>query len=172
MLIALTGLPGVGKTMLAEALGIALPACVVSVDPIEAAMWRAGVPRSAPTGKAAYSVAGSIAESQLRLGGDVVVDAANTADEPRQMWAMLARGYGTPLQVVEVVCSDERLHRHRVVHRERLVGGFPLPTWDRVERVRESYSPWPGDRLVVDSAEDFETTVRTAVRRLGEGVAA
>lgn len=88
------------------------------------------------------------------------------------MWDLLARGYDTPLQVVEVVCSDERLHRRRVQKRERIIGDFPLPTWDRVERVRETYVPWPVDRLVVDSADPFETSVRTAVRRLTEGVPA
>lgn len=42
MLIAMVGLPGVGKSSVAEALGRKLNAPVVSVDPIEAAMWRAG----------------------------------------------------------------------------------------------------------------------------------
>jgi adenylylsulfate kinase-like enzyme len=47
MLIAMAGLPGAGKSSVAEALGRKLTAPVVSVDPIEAAMWRAGV---APSG--------------------------------------------------------------------------------------------------------------------------
>ena len=43
MLIVLAGLPGAGKSHLAGRLGRALGAAVVSVDPIEAALWRAGV---------------------------------------------------------------------------------------------------------------------------------
>ncbi len=50
MLIAVAGLPGVGKSSVAEALGRELRAPVVSVDPIEAAMRRAGVGRAQPTG--------------------------------------------------------------------------------------------------------------------------
>ncbi|WP_326696030.1 hypothetical protein OG909_01045 [Streptomyces sp. NBC_01754] len=47
MLIAMAGLSGAGKGSVAEALGHKLTAPVVSVDPIEAAMWRAGM--AAPT---------------------------------------------------------------------------------------------------------------------------
>ncbi|MFF1344342.1 AAA family ATPase [Streptomyces sp. NPDC058290] len=53
MLIAMAGLPAAGKSSVAQELGRALPAAVVSVDPIEAAMWRAGVERAQPTGLAA-----------------------------------------------------------------------------------------------------------------------
>jgi len=45
MLILMSGLPGVGKSALAHELGRLLPACVLSVDPIEAAMWRSGLRR-------------------------------------------------------------------------------------------------------------------------------
>ncbi|MEV5321784.1 AAA family ATPase [Streptomyces sp. NPDC052687] len=55
MLIVMAGLPAAGKSSVAEGLGRALPAAVVSVDPVEAAMWRAGVDRGQPTGLAACS---------------------------------------------------------------------------------------------------------------------
>jgi predicted kinase len=45
MLTAMAGLPGAGKSWVAEELERKLSAPVVSVDPIEAAMWRAGVAR-------------------------------------------------------------------------------------------------------------------------------
>jgi len=53
VLVAMSGLPGSGKSAVAEDLGRALPAAVLSVDPVEAAMWRAGVDRKQPTGLAA-----------------------------------------------------------------------------------------------------------------------
>lgn len=48
----MAGLPGAGKSAVADALGRALDATVLSVDPVEAAMWRAGVGRDQPTGRA------------------------------------------------------------------------------------------------------------------------
>ncbi|NUS77369.1 MAG: AAA family ATPase, partial [Streptomyces sp.] len=67
MLVVMAGLPGTGKSSVAEALGRALAAPVVSVDPIEAAMWRAGVGRDQPTGLAAYVVAEAVADGVLAL---------------------------------------------------------------------------------------------------------
>jgi predicted kinase len=61
--------------MLAFALAKALPAPVLSVDPVEAAMWRAGVDCEQPTGLAAYVVVGAIGSELLRLGQSVIVDA-------------------------------------------------------------------------------------------------
>jgi predicted kinase len=165
MLIALTGLPGTGKTMLAEALGVALSAAVVSVDPIEAAMRRAGIGRDQPTGLAAYSVAGAVVEGQLRLGADAVVDAVNAAAQARAMWQALADEYGHELRVIEVVCRDEALHRRRVSSR-MTVAGLPAPGWAEVRRQRTAYRPWPLDRLELDSAEEFERNLRIAVRHL------
>ncbi|MFE2475231.1 AAA family ATPase [Streptomyces sp. NPDC059389] len=77
MLIAMAGLPAAGKSSVAQELGRALPAAVVSVDPIEAAMWRAGVERTQPTGLAAYLVAEAVADTALGLGQSVIIDAVN-----------------------------------------------------------------------------------------------
>ena len=45
-LIVLTGLPGSGKSTLANGLSRHFSLPLFSVDPIEAAMWRAGLPRN------------------------------------------------------------------------------------------------------------------------------
>ena len=66
-LIILAGLPGSGKSTLAEGLSRHFSLPLFSVDPIEAAMWRGGLPRD-QTGIAAYVVAQTLAEEHLRLG--------------------------------------------------------------------------------------------------------
>ncbi|MET7782508.1 AAA family ATPase [Streptomyces sp. NPDC005388] len=68
MLIVMAGLPAAGKSSVAQQLGRALPAVVVPVDPVVAAMWRAGVDRAQPTGLAAYLVAEAVADGVLALG--------------------------------------------------------------------------------------------------------
>jgi len=50
MLIAMAGLPGSGKSTLAAAIGAELRLPVVSVDPIETAILRAGIDAGQPTG--------------------------------------------------------------------------------------------------------------------------
>jgi hypothetical protein len=50
---------------------------VLSLDPIEAALVRAGIDRSQPTGLAAYVVAAALADRQLELGLTATIDASN-----------------------------------------------------------------------------------------------
>ncbi|CAN5753487.1 hypothetical protein BH24ACT5_BH24ACT5_06950 [soil metagenome] len=132
MLIVLRGLPGSGKSAVAVALGRRLKAPVLSVDPIEAAIWRAGVPPSHETGVAAYEVAAAMATEQLRLGHDVVIDAVNAYAVTREMWDRVAARAGMTMSVIEVVCSDIDVHRRRLEARVRDIDGFPEPTWDEV----------------------------------------
>ncbi|WP_225847582.1 ATP-binding protein [Streptomyces sp. HPF1205] len=141
MLIVMAGLPGSGKSSLAEALGRRLAAPVVSVDPIEAAMWRAGVARGQPTGLAAYVVAEAVAGGVLALGQTVIVDAVNAVEAARDQWRSLAGRSGVPMAFIEVVCSDPLVHRRRLEGRSRGIDGFPEPTWEAVERLREEVAP-------------------------------
>ncbi|MDV6278140.1 AAA family ATPase [Rhodococcus erythropolis] len=132
MLIVMAGLPGSGKSSVADVLGVELGCAVLSVDPIEAAMWRAGVDRQQPTGIAAYVVAEELARVQLGLGHDVVVDAANDVDAAREQWRLLATSSGAKLVFVEVVCTDAVEHRRRLAARRRNILGFPEPSWESV----------------------------------------
>ena len=57
MLIVLSGLPGTGKSAVADGIARALRLPVLSVDPLESAILQAGIPPSFETGLAAYLVA-------------------------------------------------------------------------------------------------------------------
>ncbi|WP_336216471.1 AAA family ATPase [Nonomuraea sp. LPB2021202275-12-8] len=119
MLIVMSGLPGAGKSAVAAELGRRIPAPVLSVDPAEAAMWRAGVDRDQPTGLAAYVVVEALAGEILALGQPVIVDAVNDAEEAREQWRALARRSGAALRLIEVICSDPEVHRRRLEGRHR-----------------------------------------------------
>ncbi|NBE53050.1 AAA family ATPase [Streptomyces boluensis] len=163
MLIAMAGLPGAGKSSVAEALGRKLTAPVVSVDPIEAAMWRAGVKRGQPTGLAAYVVAEAVADGVLGMGQTVIVDAVNAVEAARGQWRALADRHGVPVVFIEAVCSDPAEHRRRLEARSRGIEGFAEPTWAAVERVREEFAPWTEHRLVLDTMNDLPSNVATAL---------
>lgn len=150
MLIVMAGLPGSGKSTIAAAAARQLGCAVVSVDPVEAAMWIAGIDRTQPTGLAAYVVAETVAQEQLRLGHDVIVDAVNDVEPARQQWRDLAGRTGVDLLFVEVVASDADEHRRRLEARERDIKGFPEPTWESVEARRVGFAEWSEDRLRLD----------------------
>ena len=154
---------------MAEDLAKALDCAVLSVDPVEAAMWRSGVDRDQPTGLAAYVVVEAIAAEQIALGHDVVVDAVNAVEPARDEWRQLAERTGTLLRFIEVHCSDEREHRRRLESRDRGLGDFREPTWESVQARRSGFSEWNDERLVLDSMLAREDNLRAALDYLADG---
>ncbi|MDP3209714.1 MAG: AAA family ATPase, partial [Rhodoglobus sp.] len=94
MLVAMAGLPGSGKSTVAEQLARALGIPVVSVDPLESSILRAGIDADQPTGLAAYLVAETIADAVLRSGQGVIVDAVNAVAPARDQWVLLGERLG------------------------------------------------------------------------------
>jgi predicted kinase len=164
MLIVMAGLPGSGKSAVAVAVGRALKFPVLSVDPIEAAMCRAGIDRTQPTGLAAYVVVEAVASDILALGQGVVVDAVNAVTPARQMWRELARTHETELRWIEVECSDLDLHRKRLETRNRGRGAVSEPSWTDVQLLRSEYEPWTEERLFLDTTRELTTNVALALR--------
>jgi predicted kinase len=150
-LIVLSGLPASGKTVLAESLSRALSIPIFSIDPIEAAMWRAGLDKT-ETGAAAYEVALALADEHLRLRHSVIVDAINPVEAPRAAWRNLAAKHRVTLKIIECVCSDETMYRQRIESRVRSIAGTHELTWARLLQRRAEYEAWTDPRLVLDTA--------------------
>jgi predicted kinase len=166
VLIALAGLPGSGKSAVAGDLSRALHCAVLSVDPAEAAMWRAGVSKSEPTGLAAYMVVEALAAEQIALGHDVIVDAVNAVEPARAQWRALAGRLDVDLRFIEVQCSDPDVHRRRLEARRRGIAGFYEPSWNDVQRRREEFAAWIDDRLALDSMDSRQDNLVTALKYL------
>ncbi|MGW4927735.1 AAA family ATPase [Agromyces sp. NPDC004153] len=167
-LIVMAGLPGAGKSTIGEIVGARLGATVVSVDPIESSILRAGIDSDQPTGLAAYLVAEEIAEKELLSGRTVIVDAVNAAESARLQWRDLAARTEVRLRVIEVVCSDEALHRARLEKRERGLPHLEETTWRAVEQSLDGYAPWTGPssalpRITIDSVESLGSNVDAAL---------
>lgn len=150
-LIALSGLPGVGKTTLARALAERINAVHLRVDSVEAAMKRS-VLKIHPAEDAGYLVLAAVAKDNLLLGFDVIVDTVNPVALTRNLWAATASEGHARLSNVEVVCKDTTLHRARVETRTSDIAGLEVPTWDAVSN--RTYDPWQEDRVVVDTGEN------------------
>ncbi|MBA8794866.1 putative kinase [Friedmanniella endophytica] len=167
MLIVMAGLPGAGKSRLADDLGAALGWPVLSVDPVESAMWAVGIDRDQPTGIAAYVVVEVLAEHQLRLGSGVVVDAVNDVPEARAQWTGLADRTGAALAWVEVFCSDADVHRQRLESRRRDLPVAMEPSWDSLPARAERLAAWTAPRIRVDSLDDPAANLAGVLSALG-----
>ena len=83
VLAVFAGLPGVGKSTLAGRVAAVLPATVLAVDTVDAALRRYDVSEPRP-GYAAYGAVLGLAETQLRTGGSVLIDAVNPVRATRR----------------------------------------------------------------------------------------
>ena len=167
MLIVMAGLPGSGKSTIGQVLGSRLGLPVISVDPIESAILKAGIDSDQPTGLAAYLVAEMHAETTLAAGRSVIVDAVNAVNPAREQWINLAQRRSMPLKFIEVMCSDPEIHRERIENRERQLPHLQL-TWHAVEQSLEDYAEWSGasaavGRITLDSVEPLGVNIDRAM---------
>ena len=164
LLIVMSGLPGSGKSTIAERIVQRLQIPIFSVDPIESAIIRAGISKSFETGVAAYLVAQTLASEQLKLGNSVIIDAVNAEEEGKNVWRGLAQQYGLNLIVLDVFMSDQILHRERLESRIRNLHGFSEVTWDRVETRQKAFTQWLEPTLRLDAANDLDANIEEALR--------
>ena len=162
-IIVVSGLPGSGKSTVAEEIAERLQFPIFSVDPIESAILQSGIKRSFETGLAAYLIAETLADEQLSLGMSVIVDAVNSAKEARDTWRRLSERHGAGLVIIECVL-DRDLHRKRIESRVRNLTGIPEVTWDAVENRRNEYLEWEEERLVLDTSNAKETNTSKALK--------
>ena len=161
MLLILGGLPGVGKTEIAAGLALAIGAVHLRIDSIEQAMRTSAVTISGPEG---YLVAYAIAGDNLRLGLTVIADSVNPVEATRAAWRGVAKQAGKRYAEIEIVCSDEAEHRHRVESRAADIAGHQLPTWQQV-RDRE-YEPWQANIVIDTAGRSIEASVSELRERL------
>lgn len=162
-LVVFAGLPGSGKSAVADRVARELGVPILSVDPIEEALHRAGIARGWDRGVAAYEVASRVAEHVLSLGQRVIIEAANAEPEGRAVWYDLGRRSGVDPGFIEVVCSDSDVHRRRLEGREPGYPGVDEPTWAAVEARRVGFAGWDEERLVLDTATDLDANVARAL---------
>ncbi len=162
-LVVMSGLPGSGKSTLAERIAGHLKLPIFSVDPIESAIIKAGIAKSFETGYAAYLVAETLTEEQIKLGNSVVIDAVNAEDEAKQVWIDCAKRLKIPLVIIECVLKDLALHRNRIEARVRDLHGFDEITWERVEERRKAYTTWKEDALTLEMSADANKNFEMAL---------
>ena len=150
MLVIFGGLPGVGKTTIAQELARQIGAMHVRIDSIEQAI-RDCTPVVLPhLDEAGYRIGYVIARDNLRIGRTVVADSVNPLLITRDAWLKVGQNAQVETVEIEVICSDSREHRSRVETRLQDISGLRLPTWEEV--ISREYHPWNREHIVMDTA--------------------
>lgn len=144
---------------MAKALAPRVKAFHLRVDSVEVAM-KNSVLSIHSAEDAGYLALASIAKDNLFLGFDVIVDTVNPIAVTRQLWSETAAACGAHLLNVEVICSDETVHRDRVEKRENDIEGLNVPDWQQVSN--RAFEAWEQDRVTLDTnAVSIERCVAT-----------
>ena len=168
-LILFSGLPGTGKSTLAEAVGRHLSIPVFAKDWLEATLlqseWIASNPSNPEKslGFVGYQLLTTLAERQLMLHQSVILDSVASTQSIREAWRRLSEQYHAHWRVIECLCSDESFHRSQLTKRKRNIPGWHELQWSDVEKVRAYFSPWDGERLVLDMVHPFEENLAKAI---------
>ncbi|MEQ1824070.1 MAG: AAA family ATPase [Fimbriimonadaceae bacterium] len=147
VLYIFAGLPGSGKTTLAQKVADRFRATYLRIDTIEQGIRnRFGI---SVTGEG-YELSYMIAKDNLLLGISVVADSCNPIGWTRDEWEGVAQESGAEFMHIEITCSDKVEHRNRVETRSSSIVGLCLPTWDEIEH--REYHGWDRIRSVIDTA--------------------
>jgi predicted kinase len=169
--IVFAGLPGTGKSSVAEAIARELVIPVFAKDWLEATLERCELrPKADDTpglGFASYELLTTLADRQLQLGQSVVLDSVASTPSIRVQWRDLAARHGATWRVVECICSDETAHRSRLDRRVRGIPGWHELDWQDVQKVAAYYEPWQEQRLILDAVKPLSENIAAALHYLG-----
>jgi predicted kinase len=161
--VALTGLPGTGKSTLADRLAQRTGAPAFTGDWLLGALAPLGVldDLDRPTSLSVYyGLLNSLVTRQLILGQSAVVDCV-LDDTMAGRWRDNVERHGGRLLVVQCVCGDESLHRSRIEGRRRDIPGWHEVGWDHVERMRAEFRPVTAPDLTLDAVDPLDANITT-----------
>jgi predicted kinase len=156
--VLVTGVPGTGKSTVADHAGRLLGAAVLAHDWAMSSLrpypeLQETLGSMDPPGHRAvgWSILRSLARSELRRDRSVVLD--GVAREPEVASCReLVSTEDAELVLVAAECSDAELHRDRVVGRRRLIPDWYELEWGHVATARETWNHPTGVDLVLDAS--------------------
>lgn len=152
-LVIFSGLPGTGKSTLANRLARELRWPLLCIDDVIG-----DVPENAgiPFWDSKVAILLDLVNTQLELGLSVIADSV-FMNLDRFHAQQLARKYGARFLPIYVFLSDENAWRERVTKRYNELNHPDVATWERIQHQRQRFRAWePGTALFVDSLQPVE----------------
>lgn len=152
-LVIFSGLPGTGKSSLANRLARELRWPLLRIDDVAG-----NVPENADYRFWDEKILEllTIVEAQLELGVSIIADSVFMGAD-RFHAQEIARKHGALFRPVYCFVSDESLWEKRVTERSETLVDPAVATWERIQHQRQWFAPWqPGTGLFVDAVEPVE----------------
>jgi len=160
--VLVTGLPGSGKSVVAEEIAVLTGAAVLGHDWAMSGLrpypeLQAVLDRMEPSGHrvAGWSILIALARAQLRGGRPVILDGVARLEEIERC-REAAEMEKASLVIVATSCSDPVLHRSRIEERRRLIPNWYELDWEHVEPARNAWQPLESVDLDLDTAGAWE----------------
>jgi predicted kinase len=174
-LVLVTGLPGTGKSTVAEAIAQRLDTAVLAHDwamsglrpfsELQEVLDDMGLRGHRTVG---WSILNALARLQLRSARSAVLDGVARAPEIENCRST-ALEEGAGFIVVATCCSDLELHRSRIEGRQRLIPYWYELDWSHVQRSIEGWEQPEHVDLTLDAANNWESNMALLNGLLGTG---
>jgi predicted kinase len=172
-LVVVAGVPGTGKSAVAEVVAGLTRASVLGHDWAMSALrpypaLQRALDHMEPPGHrtVGWAIVTTLAREQLRSGRSVVVDGVARAPE-LALCREAARCESARMVVISTSCSDRGLHRSRIEGRQRLIPDWYELTWEHVEQSLADWEPPDGADLSLDASDRWEANVSRIRELLG-----
>jgi predicted kinase len=157
-LVIFSGLPGTGKSTLADRLARKLRWPLLRIDDVIG-----DVPEDPgiPFWDSKVEVLLDLVNTQLELGLDVLVDSV-FMNMDRHHAQELARKYQDRFRPIHVYMSDDKIWEQRVMDRYNELDHKDVATWERIQHQREHFVEWQsGTALFIDSVNPVDRNFET-----------
>ena len=151
--VIFSGLPGTGKSTLANRLARELRWPLLRIDDVVG-----NVPENAGVEfwDSCVEVLLTLAEAQLELGISVIADSVFMNTDRHHAQA-IAREKNARFRPIHTFVSDDRIWEERVTARVNELNHPDVSTWEQVQRQRGHFRTWqPGTALFVDTIKPVE----------------